>query len=151
MRPAPIEPRDPGSTPDGSSDGPVATPHRLVLKVNTNGPDQTISITNNDTTLAFTLQEDQTGIKSALDDIDAAFDQVVAAMGRVGARQARLEGTREGLDELNIRIPETLSQLEDTDLVAAISELTLQRLALEAAAVSASRMFDTSLLNFLRP
>ena len=132
------------------SDGPVATPHRLVLTPTNSGSDQTITITTNDTTLTFSLQDDQTGMKKALDQVDAALDQMVAMIGEVGARQARLEGTKEGLDELNVLVPEILSQLEDTDLVAAISELTLQRFALEAAAVSANRVFDTSLLNFLR-
>ncbi len=132
------------------SDGPVATPHRLVLTPTNSGSDQTISITTNDTTLTFSLQDDQAGLKVALDQVEAALDQMIAMIGEAGARQARLEGTKEGLAELNVLVPELLSQLEDTDLVAAISELTLQQFALEAAAVSANRVFDTSLLNFLR-
>ena len=133
------------------SDGPVATPHRLVLTPTNGGSDQTITITADTVPpLNFSLQDDLAGMKIAFEQIEAALDQMTAMIGEVGARQARLEGTKKGLDELNVLVPELLSQLEDTDLVAAISELTLQQFALEAAAISANRVFDTSLLNFLR-
>ncbi len=132
------------------SDGPVGTPHNLVLTPTNSGADRTITITQNDTTLNYSFQDDKAGIKKALEEIELAFDQVIEAVGEIGARQSRLEGTQQGLEELNVLVPELLSQLEDTDLVAAISELTLQRFALEAAARTANTVFDTSLLNFLR-
>jgi flagellin-like hook-associated protein FlgL len=43
-----------------------------------------------------------------------------------------------------------LSGIEDIDFAKAASDLTIQQLALQAAAQSASRVLQTSLLDFMR-
>jgi flagellar hook-associated protein 3 FlgL len=43
-----------------------------------------------------------------------------------------------------------LSQTEDVDLAKAISDLTLQQYAIEAASRTLTRVFENSLMNYLR-
>jgi flagellar hook-associated protein 3 FlgL len=90
------------------------------------------------------------GIEAGIDDVDAAISQVADARGQVGAFDNRLESTRTALRESVDLVKTALSQEEDIDLAEAISNLTRQQTALEAAARSANLIFDNSLLKFLK-
>jgi flagellar hook-associated protein 3 FlgL len=54
------------------------------------------------------------------------------------------------LEEAKGFVLQTLSQTEDVDLAKAISDLTLQQFAIEAAGRTLTRVFESSLLNYLR-
>ena len=90
------------------------------------------------------------GIGQAIADVDAAFDQVLAARGSVGALMNRLETSTDVLEATQILLAETLSAEQDADLIVLVSELALQEVAIQAAVEAGSRIFNTSLLNFLR-
>lgn len=90
------------------------------------------------------------GIQVGLRNVDAAVDQVSVAQGEVGALSNQLGTTKVSLDDTKTFLTSILSNNEDVDLVSAISELTLQQQAIQAAGATLNRIFESSLLNFLK-
>lgn len=90
------------------------------------------------------------GIVESLDSLDRAISQVAAAQGDVGALTNRLESTSLALDDAKELATNTLSSFEDIDLARTISDLTLQEYAIQAAGASLGRIFDNTLLKYLR-
>ncbi len=90
------------------------------------------------------------GIQTAHAALTNAHNQVLQSQGTVGARTNRLQGIQDGLGQSKADIETLLSGIEDIDFAKAASDLTIQQLALQAAAQSASRVLQTSLLDFLR-
>ena len=78
------------------------------------------------------------------------MDQVAIAQGEVGALSNQLVTTKTSLNDTKTFLTTILSNNEDVDLVAAISELTLQQQAIQAAGATLNRIFESSLLNFLK-
>lgn len=89
------------------------------------------------------------GISSALDRLDGAISQIGAVQGEVGALSNRLSTTAAQLEESQGFFLQMLSQTEDVDLAKAISDLTLQQYAVEAASRTLTKVFENSLLNYL--
>jgi flagellar hook-associated protein 3 FlgL len=96
------------------------------------------------------LSNNVDGIQIAHASLTSATDQVLEAQGAIGARANRLIGIQDGLGQSKADIETLLSGIEDLDFAKAASDLTIQQLALQAAAQSASRVLQTSLLDFLR-
>ncbi len=89
------------------------------------------------------------GISEALGGLNQGISQVAAIQGEVGARSNRLTTSAEQLAEAKSFFIRTLSETEDVDLAKAISDLTLQQYALEAASKTLTKVFENSLLNYL--
>jgi flagellin-like hook-associated protein FlgL len=96
------------------------------------------------------LSNNVDAIQAAQTDVTTATNQVLNAQGAVGARENRLQGVTDGLTQSKTDVQTLLSGVEDTDFTKAASELSFQQLALQAAALSASHVLQTSLLNFLK-
>jgi flagellar hook-associated protein 3 FlgL len=90
------------------------------------------------------------GIVESLDDLDRALSQVSAAQGEVGALANRMQSTASALDAAKELATNTLSSFEDIDLAKTISDLTLQEYAIQAAGATLGRIFDNTLLKYLR-
>ena len=90
------------------------------------------------------------GIQQGLAGVDVAVDQVSSVQGELGALSNRLGATKVSLNETKAFLSNLLSSNEDVDLVSAISSLTLQQQAIEAAGATLNRIFQSSLLNFLK-
>jgi flagellar hook-associated protein 3 FlgL len=90
------------------------------------------------------------GIDTAIGALDQATDQISNAQGKIGAMANRLDVTKTALDTTTTTIRQALSNNEDADLTAAITQLSLQQVAVEAASQAFSRIFDTSLLKMLQ-
>ena len=95
------------------------------------------------------LSNNVDGIQAANTAIDASMNQILAAQGSIGARVNRLSGVKDGLAQYKTDVQILLSRIQDTDLAKTASDLAFQQLALQAAAQSASRIAQTSLLNYL--
>ncbi|MDQ6733765.1 MAG: flagellar hook-associated protein FlgL [Nitrospirota bacterium] len=91
-----------------------------------------------------------TGIETGIGNLDQAITQVANARGQVGALDNRLSTTKSALQDTANLIQTALSHNEDIDLAEAITNLTRQQTALQAAARSANAIFSNSLLNFLK-
>lgn len=90
------------------------------------------------------------GIGEGLADVNESLDQVLAAQGQIGALSSQLTTTSIGLETTKTFLESSLSNDEDTDMVEAISKLTLQQQALDAAGLTLNRIFENSLLNYMR-
>lgn len=90
------------------------------------------------------------GIQQSLANLNTSVDQVAVAQGEVGALSNQLVTTKTSLDDAKAFLSTVLSNNEDVDLVEAISSLTLQQQAIQAAGATLNRIFESSLLNFLK-
>ncbi|MBH0180008.1 MAG: hypothetical protein HP491_19640 [Nitrospira sp.] len=93
---------------------------------------------------------DREGITQALGGLNRGLSQIVTIQGEVGAVSNRMTTSAEKLEEAKGFALQTLSRTEDVDLAKAISDLTLQQYAIEAASRTLTKVFESSLLNYLR-
>jgi flagellar hook-associated protein 3 FlgL len=90
------------------------------------------------------------GIEVGIGTLDQATAQIGLAQGQIGAIANRLDtaqGTSQVVSEV---IQKVLSDQTGTDLATALTELQLQETAYQATSQTFSRLFDLSLLRFLR-
>jgi flagellar hook-associated protein 3 FlgL len=100
--------------------------------------------------LAALESSNQAGIEAGIGDLDRAMAQVNNAQGQVGALVNRMDVAGEWVARATELVTRAISDHQDADLAKAISDLSRHELALEATNATLSRMFNTSLLNFLR-
>ncbi|WHZ21650.1 MAG: Flagellar hook-associated protein FlgL [Nitrospira sp.] len=93
---------------------------------------------------------DRNGIQTGLGNLDLATTQISDAQGTVGALANRLQVTHDALDTATLTISKAISDNQDADLAKAIAQLSLQQVSVQAASQAFARIFDTSLLNYLR-
>ena len=91
-----------------------------------------------------------TAVANNLDDLDARLDDVLTALGDIGARTNRVEQMRERSVSADLTLTTQLSEVESIDLPETIMELQLQEVAYQAALSATSRVIQPSLLDFLR-
>jgi len=91
--------------------------------------------------------DDTVGIQSAVDDMDNSFEQVSLAVSDIGGRISRLNSIITDIESSKLNVQISLSAIEDTDITRVISDLTRRQTALEAAIVSASKVFSLSIFN----
>jgi flagellar hook-associated protein 3 FlgL len=102
------------------------------------------------TDIAADLRTPGASVTANLGALDAARDQILSALGDVGARSNRLEGVRDRAVSLELNLTQRLSEVESVDLPETIMELQLQEVAYQAALSATSRVIQPSLLDFLR-
>lgn len=90
------------------------------------------------------------GIRDTIGDVGQALSQAGAVLGEIGALSNRLTGSSGRLEEFKSFFTQTLSETEDVDLAKAISDLTLQQYAIEAASRTLNQLFSNSLLKYLQ-
>lgn len=88
-------------------------------------------------------------VGAALGDIATAQDHMLTLRASTGMRLQDIENTAERRDSDEIALAQSLSQLRDTDFAEAISRLSLQMTALEAAQKSMLRIQGLSLFDKL--
>lgn len=93
---------------------------------------------------------DRNGIQAGLGNLDLATAQISDAQGTVGALANRLQVTHDALNTATLTISKAISDNQDADLAKAIAQLSLQQVSVQAASQAFARIFDTSLLNYLR-
>lgn len=100
--------------------------------------------------LAALESNNRAGIETAIANLDSATNQISDAQGRIGVLANRLEVTKTALDTATTTIRQALSQNEDADLAAAVAQLSLQQVAVEATSQAFRTIFDTTLLKMLQ-
>jgi flagellar hook-associated protein 3 FlgL len=85
-----------------------------------------------------------------LQALDANLRAVTDARSVIGATQNRVEAAITRLDDLEMTGKTVLSDIEDTDLAKALSDLSMQQTAYQAALRSGAQIIQPSLLDFLR-
>ena len=82
--------------------------------------------------------------------LDAGFDTVTAKRSLVGAITNRVDAAGERLDSLKEVTTAFLSKTEDADLPQALTDLSAQQNALQAALRGGATLIQQSLMDFLR-
>jgi flagellar hook-associated protein 3 FlgL len=90
------------------------------------------------------------GIEVGIAALDQATSQISVAQGQIGAIANRLDTAQGTSQVVSEAIQKALSAQTDTDLATALTELQMQETAYEATSQTFSRLFDVSLLKFLR-
>ncbi len=86
----------------------------------------------------------------AIGAIDGHVANLAAAQGLIGTRTARLEAEASRLDNIGLARQTAQSELEDTDMIAAVARLERLATVLEAAQASFARVSRLSLWDDLR-
>ncbi len=97
----------------------------------------------------FTSTEFTNALGAQLKNIDQTFDNVSRVQAIVGTRMAELDSLGNMSSDLDIQYQSSLSDLQDLDVVKAYSDLTLQKVNLEAAQKSFVTISGLSLFNYL--
>ena len=92
----------------------------------------------------------RSGIQAGLGNLDLAMAQISDVQGTVGALANRLQVTHDALDTATLTITKSISDNQDADLATAITQLRLQEVAVQAASETFTKIFDSSLINYLR-
>lgn len=85
-----------------------------------------------------------------LTNIDAAELNVSTIKSTIGAQQNTLESVRSQHQDVVIVNKKILSELKDLDYAEAVSRLSFETFALEAAQQSFAKIANLSLFNFIR-
>lgn len=88
-------------------------------------------------------------LNTALDNIQSAHDNVLTVQASIGAHMKELDYLDSAGDDLDIQYAATLSDLQDLDIVKAISDFSMQQTTLQAAQMSFKTMSGLSLFNYL--
>jgi flagellar hook-associated protein 3 FlgL len=89
------------------------------------------------------------GLNKAADNLNSALNNVLSVHASVGSRLKELDYLDSAGDDLDIQYSSTLSQLQDLDMVKAISQFTQQQFTLESAQKSFKTLTGLSLFNFI--
>jgi flagellar hook-associated protein 3 FlgL len=90
------------------------------------------------------------GIETAMDDLDAALDQVNTTRASVGARAFRMDLEAERLIDADVARDTTRSGIEDVDTSEAIAQLQKTLTILQATQASFTKLTSMSLFDYLR-
>lgn len=93
---------------------------------------------------------DRTAMEQALVDVDAASDQVRTSQSIVGSRTSRLESVKTVGAAATTRMETQLSSVEGIDLAKALTDLSIQQTAYQAALSATAKVIQPSILDFLR-
>lgn len=89
------------------------------------------------------------GLNTATEGLGASLDNVLSVHASLGSRMKELDTLDTAGDDLNIQYTSALSDLQDLDLVKAISLFSQQQMTLEAAQKSFKSMSGLSLFNYI--
>lgn len=92
---------------------------------------------------------DTAGVKTAIDDMDTAFDQVSDAVADIGGKVTRLNALKNDYSRISMELRSVMSGIEDADMAKVISDMQLGQAAMEASLKSAGRIFATNIFDYL--
>jgi flagellar hook-associated protein 3 FlgL len=96
------------------------------------------------------FRNDGVAVNQALDEIDAAINQISSSLGMIGATRRGFDLAQAKLDTENTNFKALISSLEDADLAEVIVRFQADQTAYEAALAASGTILNTSLLDFLR-
>ncbi|GAB6158052.1 flagellar hook-associated protein FlgL [Desulfotomaculum varum] len=93
---------------------------------------------------------DAPGINTALDQLDAAHDDVLTHRVAVGARTRHLEAVQEQLEDQETKLKERLVQVQGADIAKLTIEAAENQLVHQASLMTAANLLNVSLLQYLK-
>lgn len=88
-------------------------------------------------------------INTAIQNLDQSLQNVLTVQASVGSRMREVDSVKSTGEDLQLQYQQTISSLQDLDYAKAITDLTRQQSALEAAQMSFTRVQGLSLFNFM--
>ena len=95
-------------------------------------------------------KNDQEAIGLQLEGLDGAHRHALAQRSTVGSIAMRLERTDSRLADLELSFSRLLSEVEDADLTQVIADLATHENSYQASLMSAAKIIQPSLMDFLR-
>jgi len=102
-----------------------------------------------DDAIAAAESGDRDGMQRGLREIDALYAQATLTLADIGGSQKNVEVQLSVVEEMVLRLKSLRSEAEDLDYAEAVSQLSKQALALEAAMSSLARISELNLFNYL--
>jgi flagellin-like hook-associated protein FlgL len=93
--------------------------------------------------------DDDAGVMTAIGTLETSFNQISDAVSDIGAKISRVNAASGNIENLQLRTRIHLSELEDVDIIDVVSRLQGTQAALEAALVSAGKVFNVNIFNYL--
>ena len=93
--------------------------------------------------------DDTDGIRSAIDGLESAFNQVVSVNADLGGRLTRLQTIRDNIESFSVDVRIILSDMEDANIPEIITELKAKEVSLSALMASSARVFQLSIFNYM--
>jgi flagellar hook-associated protein 3 FlgL len=93
---------------------------------------------------------DQVGIRSALGALETDRDRITTTQADVGSRQNRVGIAAQAAADGELRLRNSLSEVENADLPKTIVDLQMQQVAFQASLGATAKVIQPSLLDFLR-
>jgi flagellar hook-associated protein 3 FlgL len=87
---------------------------------------------------------------STISAVQGAMDNMLSARAQIGAKANRLDAAKSSQQALITSNQALLSQLEDTDMTSAITELTKRQTTYQATLAVTAKVMQTSLIDYLR-
>ena len=97
------------------------------------------------------VENSQTGqIQQGIADLDQMHNGLTLAIAQTGSDQKIVQSQLDVLDETNLRLKSTLSEIEDLDYAEAVTRMNKESLALQAAMGSFSKISGLTLFDYIR-
>lgn len=93
--------------------------------------------------------DDTAAIKSAIDGLDNAFNQVVSVTADLGGKVTRLQAIKDNIESFSTDVRILLSDMEDANIPEIITELKAKEVSLNALMASSAKVFQLSLFNYM--
>jgi flagellar hook-associated protein 3 FlgL len=93
--------------------------------------------------------DDIAGIGTILDTLETEFQNINSEIARIGAKDLRFDTREKIISDLELGYTEKQSELEDIDIIEALSDLQSTELAYKAALSSSAKIMELSLVDFL--
>ncbi len=101
--------------------------------------------------LVTALQNDDRELAERLvGNMDLAMNELLSSRATVGSRMIRMDTTQNRLENSRTTVTKMLSDVEDADMVTAVSDLAKQENLYKAALMASSSIMQYSLVDFLR-
>ena len=94
--------------------------------------------------------DDTAGIEGAITGLQTSLQNITTAQAEVGGKQNRLEFTTSRLEDLQLNYTELQSNIEDTDMAKAITELKTSESIYQSSLDTIARIIRPTLLDFLK-
>lgn len=121
------------------------------VPVNVDGDAAFSGIVGNMEAFALALDaDDQDAIEVSIRNLIADQDQILNARTTVGTMLNRVDFAEQVLDRIDTEVQSQKSGLEDADMVEILTSFQQEELALQASLRMAARMFQPTLMDFLR-
>lgn len=92
---------------------------------------------------------DTGGIGNGITNLDSDFDTINNAIADTGAKGVRIETKEKIIVDLKLSYTENKAEIEDVDIIDAVTKLQATELAYQAALMSSSKLMKLSLADFL--